>query len=772
MSYNFPADGDPHGVVVTPSGDWLYTPNHGTGLIQGWYIDQATGYLVPTRQGSVSSGGVDPHQIIASADSKYLYWVNFQGGTSGLGAGSIAYDGTVTALAGSPYTTGSNPHSLTLAAGGKFLYVVNAGSGTVVGYVINSATGIPSALPGFPMAAGTEPFWITAHPYLNIVYGVDFHAGANSPYAWLVQPTGGLSPITISGQDGTSKRGLVIHPNGEWAYASVLSAPDYIYVYSVNRGNGNLILVDKIAIGTGVNPFPASIDPSGKFLVVPLQSAGQAKVFAGADTGKLVAVGEFSSASAPEQVAFHPSGAFVYAGCYAGDAVSGWDLVSGSGNLSSLAGYPTVAQTFPPSSPTTLVKTIPSYLYQQYADDDSLQAFVGGYNGMTQTYVDWFATVGLPVYTGLSGALLDWVAQGLYGFKRPAIASPYTSAKGAFNTFLFNSLVFNGYIPSTAGTYYTTNDDIFKRYLTWHLYRGDGRTFSIQWLKRRVLRFLLGANGIDVNVSDTSAISVSISNPYVTITVSTSLQLGSGVFQALQYGIQNGILELPPQYVYTILQANSAPQPVLVSETYSTASNVVVVMKDSSGTPVSPQQGQLMYATVAYRGTNSDPFTGYLPSGWTAVTNEEVNLVGGQYLWQLTAYKVAGASETNSYSFGTSGGVTRLSASAITVSGVDSLAPLDATESAAVGNSTAPAAGPVTTGHANSLLLFSTCFVSIGNTLTPPTGFALSAQENSGTAGTAIAVGVQPVAGSSGTQTGALSISGSWGAALNAARAS
>jgi len=51
---------------------------------------------------------------------------------------------------------------------------------------------------------------------------------------------------------------------------------------------------------------------------------------------------------------------------------------------------------FPPTAPTTLTKVIPSYLYQEYSDDDDLQAFVMAYNGLAQQYVTWFATSPSP----------------------------------------------------------------------------------------------------------------------------------------------------------------------------------------------------------------------------------------------------------------------------------------------------------------------------------------------------------------------------------------
>ena len=59
-----------------------------------------------------------------------------------------------------------------------------------------------------------------------------------------------------------------------------------------------------------------------------------------------------------------------------------------------------------------LQKVIRSYLYQQYADDEDLQAFVAWFNAEGQEYVGWFASISLPVYTG-PGAVCPGLYQSL-----------------------------------------------------------------------------------------------------------------------------------------------------------------------------------------------------------------------------------------------------------------------------------------------------------------------------------------------------------------------
>jgi len=95
---------------------------------------------------------------------------------------------------------------------------------------------------------------------------------------------------------------------------------------------------------------------------------------------------------------------------------------------------------FPPSGPTGLTTALPSYLYQQYTDDDDLQAFVLAYNTYAQEFVDWFNSINLPIYTQpqIFGALLDWVAAGIYGLARPVLSSGTFHSVGPYNTQYFN----------------------------------------------------------------------------------------------------------------------------------------------------------------------------------------------------------------------------------------------------------------------------------------------------------------------------------------------
>lgn len=175
-------------------------------------------------------------------------------------------------------------------------------------------------------------------------------------------------------------------------------------------------------------------------------------------------------------------------------------------------GYPVIIDKLGNSPLTTIIK---SYPYFQYTDDDDIMAFVASYNEIAQSYLDWFNSTPLGVYTSpnISGTLLDWVGTGLYGYARPTQSTPSIlgSSAGGYGYSVMGQSVYgmitNTVLSTGSATY--VNDDIYKRALTWHLYRGDGRQMSISWLKRRIARFLYGANGTDIPVDYLQNIDIS-----------------------------------------------------------------------------------------------------------------------------------------------------------------------------------------------------------------------------------------------------------------------
>jgi hypothetical protein len=206
----------------------------------------------------------------------------------------------------------------------------------------------------------------------------------------------------------------------------------------------------------------------------------------------------------------------------------------------------------------TLQNIIKSYVYQEYSDDDDVQAFVASYNQIAQQALDFFNQLNYPVYTqpNITGAFLDWVANGLYGIQRPVASSTQIGTIGPFNTYAYNSWPFDRLSITSTVSYEYISDDLFKRIITWNFYKGDGQYFNTKWLKRRIVRFLGGPNGVDVSseqISNTTQVSVVVNTDYHVVINIYPGELPLTFAPIIGAGIAEGFLETPFQYQYEVI---------------------------------------------------------------------------------------------------------------------------------------------------------------------------------------------------------------------------
>jgi hypothetical protein len=215
-----------------------------------------------------------------------------------------------------------------------------------------------------------------------------------------------------------------------------------------------------------------------------------------------------------------------------------------------------IARQDPPSwSLNPTAEILKSYLYQQYQPDENVESFFAAYNITAQQYFDYVQNLNLPIWISdtISGDLLDFVALYLYGFNRPALSiSSAILGTGIYNTAEYNTIVYNEAELLSGQVSALVNDDIFKRCLTWNLYKADGFQFTAKWLKNRVFRFLSGVNGVPVQIYDTYGISVTfLSNNDIVIAPDAS-QFDAASLLILQKAIEAQILQLPFQYSFSV----------------------------------------------------------------------------------------------------------------------------------------------------------------------------------------------------------------------------
>lgn len=198
-----------------------------------------------------------------------------------------------------------------------------------------------------------------------------------------------------------------------------------------------------------------------------------------------------------------------------------------------------------------LIPPLAAYPYVQYNDDDDIVAFFKAYNAMAQEYVDFFNTYNLADYKSnlIVGDLLNWCAAGIYGMPRPFLVEGSAAEYiGSYGTGHYGLLEYGGLIltEDPPPSYSFVDDNIYKRYLTWNFFKGDGVTFSIPWLKRRVMRFLTDEPypeehyDVSVEFSGNNLVTIRIPEAYI----------HASVFRSL---VRAGLLVLPFQYSFTVV---------------------------------------------------------------------------------------------------------------------------------------------------------------------------------------------------------------------------
>lgn len=207
---------------------------------------------------------------------------------------------------------------------------------------------------------------------------------------------------------------------------------------------------------------------------------------------------------------------------------------------------------------------IPAYLYTQYNEDKHLQSLVDAYNEQVQTYYEWLRDSRLPIFAGgyNSGEQLKWVVKGIYGEDPPILKAVKRPGRGPLNTIEYNIIPYNTYQQLYGSDIVVASDDLFKRVMTWNFYRGDGSNFSISWLKRRIMRFLNGPNGVDPGVKQQWPVSVKMKNSVLEIVIDTT---GRGIRYPSASGrdtfdycslfksaMEGGILNIPYYFTATV----------------------------------------------------------------------------------------------------------------------------------------------------------------------------------------------------------------------------
>jgi 6-phosphogluconolactonase len=235
----FPTDNVvPTAVTVLPNGAAVYAtvydqsaynPGGTTTSIAhpGWvfgFTTDSSGNLVGPSAGSPYQAGVKPSALVADPTNRFVYVTDFASNQLigyGINSGSI-----LKFLINGPFKTGNQPSSVAIDPRGKYLYVSNALDSSVSAYVIDLATGTPSAAVNPTGSAtnstDTQPVSIGVDPALGrYVYTANYLG--NSISGFRLDPNTGTLTITQATPYPSDKNptAVVIVPHGNHSSQSV-----------------------------------------------------------------------------------------------------------------------------------------------------------------------------------------------------------------------------------------------------------------------------------------------------------------------------------------------------------------------------------------------------------------------------------------------------------------------------------------------------------------------------------------------------------------------
>jgi YVTN family beta-propeller protein len=202
-------------VYVTAYDKSAYNPGGTTtsSANPGWLFGftVGSGGALAATAASPYHAGVKPSAVTADPTSRFVYVTDFA--SNHLIGYTVQSTGTLTFLINGPFKTGSEPSAIAVDPRGKYLYIANSLDSSVSAFIIDLATGTPSAAVNVTGASinatDTQPVSIVVDPALgryvytanilgNSVSGFRLDPNAGSLQAAQATPyPAGLKPTAI-----------------------------------------------------------------------------------------------------------------------------------------------------------------------------------------------------------------------------------------------------------------------------------------------------------------------------------------------------------------------------------------------------------------------------------------------------------------------------------------------------------------------------------------------------------------------------------------------
>jgi 6-phosphogluconolactonase (cycloisomerase 2 family) len=251
-----PAGDNPNFLAIAPSGSPLLVANAASDYVSVFAVDSATGALRPSPGGPlVLDANQRPSEIVVSPSGRHVYVAS-----NGMSWGAELYafvidptSGSISELPQSPFLVGRSSRSLAITPGGSFLYVTDPfsqewGTSTIHTFAVEAASGALAELPGSPLRVGHNAWAIRVSPSGRFLFASNFGPDADNVLVFAIDSaTGGLTQVPGSPfPTGDNPVRLEVHPSGQ--FLCVMTTPA-ISAFRVDQATGALRTVPG-------SPFP------------------------------------------------------------------------------------------------------------------------------------------------------------------------------------------------------------------------------------------------------------------------------------------------------------------------------------------------------------------------------------------------------------------------------------------------------------------------------------------------------------------------------------
>ncbi len=351
------------GVAFSPKGNYVFSSSEYAGQIWSFRESPTTGALsvLPTSPYQLTGFDPTPFGLVVHPSGQYLYASDWnQHDVAALHIDPST--GALTQVPGSPFAAGRNDYIPALTPSGQFLYTANDIDDTVSGFVVDSATGALTPAQGSPYAAPNgSPLGVAADPLGRFLYVADTGPTVGIAVFTINSSTGQLTPVPNSPfLASETPEFIALSPSGGYLYVSNCRS-NSISAYAVNGTTGALTQIAGSPFAGPEGATPIAVDPSGVFLYVGGYLSDTVEVFGiNPATGALRFVSQISNQSGASAMAI-VTGAkpviytprFAYAADQGANAISAYTISPTTGQLSMVSGSPFASGKAPASVAVT-----------------------------------------------------------------------------------------------------------------------------------------------------------------------------------------------------------------------------------------------------------------------------------------------------------------------------------------------------------------------------------------------------------------------------------